>query len=98
MNADNKALAGSYTTFAPVGNPYPDDSKALAIMNRPGFFQLIDPDTNTLITSNVNDVASKVGLSVDAGPVRLGGALVRLRHVSVVQHRSCFPRVRSHRP
>ncbi|HEY1547684.1 MAG TPA: hypothetical protein VGG28_07690, partial [Kofleriaceae bacterium] len=32
VDADNETIAGSYTTFAPVGNPFPDDSQAIAMV------------------------------------------------------------------
>lgn len=32
VNADDGAITGSFTTFSPVGNPFPDDKSALAIV------------------------------------------------------------------
>jgi hypothetical protein len=59
INADNKALSGSYTSFAPVGNPYPDDSQAVAIVTRNGgTMSLYDPDTLAEQPSNLPDVST----------------------------------------
>ncbi len=59
VNADNEAIHGSYTVFAPLGNPFPDDSKAVAIVSMiDGTLALYDPDTGTAISSNLNTVAN----------------------------------------
>lgn len=58
VNADNKTIAGTYTTFAPVGNPFPDDSQSVAIVtSMTGTLGLYDPDTGTPVASNLADVA-----------------------------------------
>ena len=33
VNANAKAIPGSYTTFSPIGNPFPDDNQSLAIVS-----------------------------------------------------------------
>ncbi|HLM76744.1 MAG TPA: hypothetical protein VK459_28785 [Polyangiaceae bacterium] len=59
VNADNKAISGSYTTFAPIGNPFKDDTKSLAmVVQWPGKLELFDPDTGSLVPSNLADFAS----------------------------------------
>jgi len=58
VNADNKAITGSYTTFAPVGNPFPDDTQAVALVtSMTGTLGLYDPDTGTPVASNLDTVA-----------------------------------------
>jgi hypothetical protein len=58
VNADNKTIAGTYTTFAPVGNPFPDDTQSVAIVtSMSGTFSLYDPDTGTPVPSNLASVA-----------------------------------------
>lgn len=58
INADQKQLQGSFTTFSPVGNPFPDDSKSIAIVTlAAGNLGLYDPDTGAAIASNIADVA-----------------------------------------
>lgn len=64
MNADNLAVRGSYTTFAPVGNPFPDDSQALAMATLSGgTLALFDPDTGTQVPSNL-DIAAPGGAAL----------------------------------
>lgn len=59
VNANDRAIRGSYTTFAPVGNPFPDDTRALAIVSMAtGQLALHDPDTGAAVPSNLADVAS----------------------------------------
>lgn len=59
VDADARGLEGSYSTFAPVGNPFPDDSQALALVTRKGgTLALVDPDTGAVVPSNVGEVAS----------------------------------------
>lgn len=59
VNANDRAIHGSYTTFAPVGNPFPDDSQSLAIVTMAGGqLALYDPDTGAAVASNLTDVAS----------------------------------------
>ena len=64
VNADNKTIPGTYTTFAPVGNPFPDDSQSLAIVtSMTGTFSLVDPDTGNAVPSNLASVAPIAGHS-----------------------------------
>jgi WD40-like Beta Propeller Repeat len=59
VNANNKAIHGSFTTFSPVGNPYPTDAQSLAIVTMAGgTLATYDPDTGTPVASNLTDVAS----------------------------------------
>jgi len=59
VNADDRTIRGSYTTFAPVGNPFPDDSQSLAIVSQiGGSLGLYDPDTGAAVPSNLTEVAS----------------------------------------
>lgn len=54
VNADAKQIPGTYTTFSPVGNPFPDDSQSLALVtSMSGTFSLIDPDTGAAVASNL---------------------------------------------
>ncbi|MDQ3340324.1 MAG: hypothetical protein M4D80_34630 [Myxococcota bacterium] len=62
-NANNATIQGSYTTFAPIGNPFPDDNKALAMVGMSnGTLALYDPDTGAPVASNLA-VASPAGRS-----------------------------------
>jgi Tol biopolymer transport system component len=59
VNADNEAIHGSYTTFAPVGNPFPTDDQSLAIVSMVnGTLQLYDPDTGAVVPSNLSDYST----------------------------------------
>jgi hypothetical protein len=59
LDANNKALSGSYTTFSPLGNPFPTDDQSVAIVTaNGGTLHLYDPDTGTEVPSNLADVAS----------------------------------------
>jgi len=52
-------IVGSYTTFAPVGNPFPDDSQSVALVGMSsGTLQLYNPDTGFVVPSNLADVAN----------------------------------------
>lgn len=55
VNARDKTIQGSYSTFSPVGNPFPDDTQALAIVSTlPGSkLSLYDPDTGAPVASNI---------------------------------------------
>ena len=54
VDANNKQINGSFSTFAPIGNPFPDDSRALAMLTMAGgTLALYDPDTGTPVTSNL---------------------------------------------
>jgi hypothetical protein len=56
-NADQKTIQGSYTTFAPIGNPYPDDSRSVAMVGMSnGTLALYDPDTGRPVASNLPGV------------------------------------------
>jgi hypothetical protein len=58
VDADNEAIQGTYTTFAPVGNPFPDDSQAVAMVTSgAGTMSLYDPDTGSAVASNLASVA-----------------------------------------
>lgn len=58
VNADAKTIPGTYTTFAPVGNPFPDDTQSVAIVtSMTGTLGLYDPDTGTPVASNLSSVA-----------------------------------------
>jgi hypothetical protein len=58
VDADDMAIAGSYTTFSPVGYPYSDDSSSLALVTlTSGGFALYDPDTGTAVASNATTVS-----------------------------------------
>ncbi|HEY3802701.1 MAG TPA: hypothetical protein VGL61_08825 [Kofleriaceae bacterium] len=64
VDADNEAIAGTYTTFAPVGNPFPDDSHAIALVTSgTGTLSLYDPDTGSAVPSNIASVAPIAGHS-----------------------------------
>lgn len=61
MNADGLAILGSYTTFSPVGNPFPTDEQSVAIVSKlGGTLGLYDPDTGAAVPSNI-DVANAPG-------------------------------------
>jgi hypothetical protein len=62
VNADNKTIRGSYTTFSPVGNPFPDDTQSLAIvaMASGAKLSLYDPDSGTAVASNL-ETQSQLG-------------------------------------
>lgn len=54
VDANGKTILGSYSTFAPVGNPFPDDDKAVALVSMStGTLQLYDPDTGGVLPSNL---------------------------------------------
>ena len=54
VNADGKTIHGSYTTFSPPGNPFPDDTQAAALVAMAdGSLGMYDPDTGVAIASNV---------------------------------------------
>jgi Tol biopolymer transport system component len=75
VNANDKAIHGSYTTFAPIGNPFPTDAQSLAIVSMiNGTLALYDPDTGAAVASNLADVsthgpgAPRSGLMADWSP------------------------------
>ena len=59
VDANGKAIGGSYTTFAPIGYPFQDDESALALVTTSGaHLELYDPDSGQLLPSNVADVST----------------------------------------
>jgi hypothetical protein len=63
VNADNMTIHGSFTTFAPRGNPFPDDSQSAAIVSMvDGTLALYDPDSGTPLASTIS-VANASGQS-----------------------------------
>ncbi len=58
VNADNKQIKGSYSTFAPVGYPFADDSQSVALFAlADNNLELFDPDTGSVAPSNVAAVS-----------------------------------------
>jgi hypothetical protein len=58
VDANAMAIGGSYTTFSPVGYPYADDKKSIALVARNNSkLELFDPDTGSSLPSNVGDVS-----------------------------------------
>jgi len=54
VNANSLSILGSFTTFAPVGNPFPSDDQAVAMVTlNNATFGLYDPDTGAAIPSNL---------------------------------------------
>jgi hypothetical protein len=72
INANAKQIHGTYTTFAPVGNPFPDDTQAISLVTtNAGKLQLYDPDTGAVVPSNiaaVAPIANKSGNMPDWSP------------------------------
>ena len=59
FDANDRVLRGSYTTFSPVGNPFPTDERSLAIVTRgDGTLGLYDPDTGAEVASNLSEVST----------------------------------------
>lgn len=59
VNADSLTIRGSFTTFAPVGNPFPSDAQSVALVTRnDATFGLYDPDSGAAIPSNLAAVAN----------------------------------------
>ena len=59
VNADNKALSGSYTTFSPVGYPFVDDKQSVALVATSAcHLTMVDPDTGAAVPSNVDVVST----------------------------------------
>ena len=55
VDANNKTIHGSYSTFSPVGNPYADDGKSAALVSlADDRLELYDPDTGAVLPSNVS--------------------------------------------
>ena len=62
VNADNKQIPGTYTTFSPPGNPFPDDTQAVAIVtSMTGTFSLMNPDNGMTVASNLSTVTPIAG-------------------------------------
>jgi WD40 repeat protein len=58
VDADGMAIAGTYTTFSPVGYPFTDDTQSLALVTlSSGGFGLYDPDTGAAVPSNATTVS-----------------------------------------
>jgi hypothetical protein len=64
VNANGQTIHGSFTTFSPLGYPYATDDQSLAIvtMNN-GWLELYDPDTGTLLPSNLDSDVNVTGTS-----------------------------------
>jgi hypothetical protein len=62
VDANGKAIEGSFTTFAPKGYPFATDAKSVALVTmKSGELELYDPDTGALVPSTVKDVSSSSG-------------------------------------
>ena len=60
VDANNLGVRGSYSTFSPVGNPFPTDEQSLALVTlNNGTLGLYDPDTGAAVPSNVGTVATQ---------------------------------------
>jgi hypothetical protein len=58
VDADMMAIAGTYTTFSPVGYPFADDSQSLSLVTlSSGGLALYDPDTGAAVASNAATVS-----------------------------------------
>lgn len=58
VDADNKQIQGSYSTFAPVGYPFADDTQSVALFAlATNNLELYDPDTGAVVPSNVATVS-----------------------------------------
>ena len=61
-DANQSNIIGSYTTFAPVGNPFPDDSEAVAAVSMSnGSLALYDPDLGAPVASNLDQASTALG-------------------------------------
>lgn len=59
VDANAKALAGSYTAFPPATYPFPNDTSTVALVaTKAGTLTLVDPDTGAAVASNVDTVAT----------------------------------------
>ncbi len=59
LDANGKALSGSYTTFSPLGYPFSDDKQSVALLATSAcHLTLVDPDTGALVASNVDAVST----------------------------------------
>jgi Tol biopolymer transport system component len=68
LDANTMPFQGSYSTFAPVGNPFPDDTKSVALFAlSSGALELYDPDTGAVAASNVGAMSQ---VDPGGGPAR----------------------------
>ncbi len=59
VNADDKALSGSYTTFSPIGYPYADDKQSVALVATSAcHLTMVNPDNGAAVASNVDVVST----------------------------------------
>jgi hypothetical protein len=59
LNADGMTLQGSYSTFSPIGYPFADDKQSVALVALSAcHLTLMNPDTGTGVTSNVDTVST----------------------------------------
>lgn len=58
VNADNLQIHGSYTAFPPNVGPFNEQSTAAIVSMVNGTLQLYDPDTGTVVPSNLNQVST----------------------------------------
>jgi hypothetical protein len=71
VDANNETIHGSYTTFAPRGYPFADDSQSLAIVSMvDGTLALYDPDSGMPVASNISvaNVTGQSSLMADWSP------------------------------
>jgi hypothetical protein len=71
VDANNKTIHGSFTTFSPKGNPFPDDSQSVSIVSMvDGTLALYDPDSGMPVASNISvaNVAGQSSLMADWSP------------------------------
>ena len=60
VEANARAIGGSFTTFSPKGYPFPDDAKSLAIVTTTDAkLELYDPDTGAVVPSNLATASVK---------------------------------------
>jgi hypothetical protein len=61
-DANQSNITGSYSTFSPVGNPFPDDGQSLAAVTlSTGALELYDPDSGQPVPSNLAQAATNGG-------------------------------------
>ncbi len=79
VDANNQQIPGSYSTFAPVGNPFPDDSKAAAIVALSNsHLELYDPDSGAVLPSNIQGASVAAGATATMPDWSPDGKLVAL--------------------
>jgi hypothetical protein len=61
VNANDKAIRASYSTFSPIGNPFATDEDTVAIVSTqsPARLTMLDPDTGAAIASNLEQQSVK---------------------------------------